>query len=192
MELGDKDIVTPGLSVAVPAIRQSQPFTVVITRVAETQLKVDQSIDYSIQYVDAPDLLRGQQQVQQAGREGNRELTYLVHRENGTETWRKLTDSTVTQAPVAEIIRRGTKVVDYGTGLASWYSGVGSLTAAHRTLPLGTRVRVVNTATGASVVVTIADRGPFVGGRIIDLSSDAFAAIASRGSGVVNVRLEKP
>src|SRR5215471_6211641 len=58
------------------------------------------------------------------------------------------------------------------SGIASVYAGVsrtkGELTAAHRTLPLGTRVRVRNRKTGASVLVVVNDRGPFVRGRVID------------------------
>ena len=57
----------------------------------------------------------------------------------------------------------------------------GAMTAAHRTLPFGTRVTVVNTHTGRSVVVRINDRGPFVGGRVIDLSPAAARAIGVRG-----------
>lgn len=64
------------------------------------------------------------------------------------------------------------------------------MTAAHRTLPFGTRVRVTNHSNGRSVVVTINDRGPFVGGRIIDLSRGAAQAISMTGAGVANVSLE--
>ena len=62
------------------------------------------------------------------------------------------------------------------------------MTAAHRTLPFGTRVRVTNTHNGRSVIVRINDRGPFVKGRSIDLSSGAARAI---GMGTAaNVRME--
>lgn len=64
------------------------------------------------------------------------------------------------------------------------------LTAAHRTLPFGTRVRVTNTQNGKSVTVRVNDRGPFVKGRVIDLSSSAFKAIASLNAGVVPVRIQ--
>jgi rare lipoprotein A len=64
------------------------------------------------------------------------------------------------------------------------------MTAAHRTLPFGTRVRVTNHSNGRSVVVTINDRGPFVGGRIIDLSRGAAQAISMTGAGVASVSLE--
>lgn len=66
----------------------------------------------------------------------------------------------------------------------------GKLTAAHRTLPFGTRVKVTNTQNGKTVVVRVNDRGPFVRGRIIDLSSSAFKSIASLNTGVVPVRIQ--
>lgn len=89
-------------------------------------------------------------------------------------------------------------------GIASWY-GPGfagrltangeifdpnELTAAHRTLPFGTRVRVVNLANGQSVVVRINDRGPFKPGRIIDLSRAAAERIGLVRSGTGQVRIE--
>src|SRR5215471_7942343 len=64
------------------------------------------------------------------------------------------------------------------------------LTAAHRTLPFDTVVRVTNLNNGKSTVVRITDRGPFVENRIIDLSHAAAAEIESIGPGVVPVRLE--
>jgi rare lipoprotein A len=60
-------------------------------------------------------------------------------------------------------------------------------TAAHKTLPFNTRVRVTNPGNGKSVVVRINDRGPYVAGRCLDLTPVAFQAIASLGSGVVSV-----
>lgn len=65
-----------------------------------------------------------------------------------------------------------------------------AMTAAHKTLPCGTRVRVTNTSNGRSVDVTINDRGPYVRGRIIDLSRGAFSKIASVGAGLARVRVE--
>lgn len=61
------------------------------------------------------------------------------------------------------------------------------ITAAHKTLPFNTRVRVTNKANGKSVVVRINDRGPFVGGRCLDLSRGAFKEIASLSAGVLTV-----
>jgi rare lipoprotein A (peptidoglycan hydrolase) len=94
------------------------------------------------------------------------------------------------------------RVADLGgesRGLASFYSGrsatgepVGSngLTAAHRTLPFGTKVRVTNLKNGQSVTVRINDRGPFVRNRSIDLSDGAAGVIGMKGAGVAPVRME--
>ena len=90
------------------------------------------------------------------------------------------------------------------TGVASWYgdewqgrltaSGKpfddSKLTAAHRTLPLNTRVRVTNLKTGRSVEVTITDRGPYIDGRVIDLSKAAAKKLGMVKEGLVPVRIE--
>jgi rare lipoprotein A len=67
----------------------------------------------------------------------------------------------------------------------------GALTAAHKSLPCGSKVRVTNKRNGKSVTVTINDRGPFVAGRIIDLSKAAAIQIDMTGSGVVPVTVER-
>jgi rare lipoprotein A len=82
-------------------------------------------------------------------------------------------------------------------GIASIYSGggtasgermnPGALTAAHPSLPFGTKVRVTNRHTGRSVVVRINDRGPFVKGRVIDLSPAAARAIGVDGIAQVSL-----
>ena len=61
------------------------------------------------------------------------------------------------------------------------------MTAAHRTLPFGTKVRVVNKKTGKSVVVRINDRGPYAHGRVIDLSKASAQALGISGVGSVDV-----
>ncbi len=90
------------------------------------------------------------------------------------------------------------------TGIASWYGypyhgrqaangeiyDMETLTAAHRTLPFGTWVRIHNLANGKKVEVRITDRGPFVEGRIIDLSRAAARIIDLIGPGTAPVRLE--
>lgn len=76
-------------------------------------------------------------------------------------------------------------------GTAAYYSGRGSgLTAAHKTLPFGTRVRVTDVKTGRSVIVTITDRGPFNRGRVLDLCTKAARALGMIERGVVYVRAE--
>ena len=90
------------------------------------------------------------------------------------------------------------------TGIASWYgpgfhgkttaSGIiynqHDLTAAHQTLPLGTRVLVTNLDNGRSIEVLINDRGPFAKGRIIDLSYAAAESLGMIGPGTIPVRIE--
>jgi rare lipoprotein A len=66
-----------------------------------------------------------------------------------------------------------------------------AMTAAHRTLPFGTKVRVTNKNNGRSVIVTINDRGPFIRGRIIDLSTAAAGVIGMKGAGVARVSVER-
>jgi rare lipoprotein A len=102
-------------------------------------------------------------------------------------------------APVAPLL-----VTSVQTGIASWYgmhwqgrrtaSGVRfdvqKLTAAHRSLPLNTIVRVTNLLNGSSVEVIINDRGPYVGKRVIDLSEAAAKRLSMTKKGLVPVRIE--
>ncbi len=90
------------------------------------------------------------------------------------------------------------------SGPASWYGGkfhgrttangerydMHKLTAAHKTLPFGTKVKITNERNGESVVVRINDRGPFAGRRIIDLSRAAADKIGMLRSGVAPVTVE--
>lgn len=89
------------------------------------------------------------------------------------------------------------------TGLASFYGGrfhgrltasgarfdLSAMTAAHRSLPFGTRVRVTHLGNGRTVDVRINDRGPYVGGRIIDLSRGAAGVLGMHGQGVARVKV---
>jgi rare lipoprotein A len=96
------------------------------------------------------------------------------------------------------------EVVSTSRGMASWYGGrwigrktangeiyrAGDMTAAHKTLPFGTRVRVTDVRTGESTVVRINNRGPFVKGRVIDLSEAAASDLGMKRRGVARVKLE--
>src|SRR6266404_3957789 len=90
---------------------------------------------------------------------------------------------------------------DGSVGIASFYKyesktasgeqfNPGELTAAHRTLPFGTRLRVTNVATGQSVTVRVNDRGPFVPGRVVDVSHSAAETLGMVGEGVAKVKLD--
>ncbi|MCF7731120.1 MAG: septal ring lytic transglycosylase RlpA family protein [Akkermansiaceae bacterium] len=91
------------------------------------------------------------------------------------------------------------------SGKASWYSiktnfgtktasgrrlDNSAATAAHKTLPLGTKVRVINTANGKSEVVTITDRGPYIRGRIIDVTIGVAQRLGFVTRGVIPVKVE--
>jgi len=96
------------------------------------------------------------------------------------------------------------KPVSTEVGLASWYGppyhnhagadgsiyNENALTVAHRTLPMGTVVRVTNVATGESVLARVTDRGPFVPGRILDLSLAAAKSISVYRAGTAKVKIE--
>ena len=81
------------------------------------------------------------------------------------------------------------KLNGHATASGEPYSG-NKNTAAHKKLPFGTLVKVTNLANNKSVIVRINDRGPFVAGRIIDLSRSAAAAIGMIGAGVVKVTIQ--
>ena len=95
-------------------------------------------------------------------------------------------------------------VGDTASGTASWYGpdfhgkktsngetyNMNAMTAAHKTLPMNTMVRVTNLGNGAQTTVRINDRGPFVAGRIIDLSKAAATSIGMIGTGTARVKLE--
>ncbi len=121
-------------------------------------------------------------------------------------------------APASDAAAKGSSLADakpltddgsgisdfHQTGRASWYGrgfhgrrtangerfDMHALTAAHRTLPLGSFVRVTNPATSRSVVVRINDRGPYVRGRVIDLSMAAASALNMRHAGTARVEIE--
>jgi rare lipoprotein A len=105
----------------------------------------------------------------------------------------------VTDNPIADIVDE----TEIGGGVASYYGNElagnrtasgerfdpGQLTAAHRSLPFGSMVRVTNTSNGDSVIVRINDRGPFAHGRVIDVSHAAAREIGMHRSGTARVKL---
>jgi rare lipoprotein A len=76
------------------------------------------------------------------------------------------------------------------TGKASYYRGRGSMTCAHRSLPFGTHVRVTNLSNNRSAVLVVNDRGPFIRGRVIDVSTGAADALGFLRAGVARVTVE--
>lgn len=130
--------------------------------------------------------------------------TVAIREFDHTPSW----DQFIRQIPPAPIAQAqqiaSASVRSVSTGQASWYGPgfygnrtangevfrPGTRTAAHRTLPFGTRVRVTNLWNGRSTVVRINDRGPFHGSRVIDLAHGAAQDLGVISSGVAQVKLE--
>lgn len=205
--LGPSDEVRPGLDA-----RLADGMAVTVYRLAEGQVARQEPIAYSTETRDDPNLPRGQERVLQEGRNGVARVVSQVLRRDGITYDENRVSSEVLTPPTPRIVARGTKapapppsrsggghsgaVTSSGGGViqsgsASWYgTGPGPGTCAHLTLPMGTRVRVVNVATGASAVCRVADRGPQSWtGHIIDLSPDVFRALAPLGTGIIPVRI---
>ena len=112
-----------------------------------------------------------------------------------------LTPVAVLPEPKLKLVPDVVRVI---TGEASWYGPgfygnytangeiyrQGMMTAAHRTLPFGTKVRVTNLRNGRSAVIRINDRGPFVDHRVIDLGQGAASSLGLISSGIAQVKLE--
>jgi uncharacterized protein YabE (DUF348 family) len=165
-----------------------QGLRVSVIRVTRREVAVQQPIPFATEVRNSNDLMLGIRRVERNGVPGALRRVYEVTLENGTEVARSLLRTETVRQPVSEVIVEGTRPPHTESGVASWYHRSG-MVAAHKTLPFGTQVKVTNTANGRSVVVVINDRGPYVAGRIIDLSDDAFAQLAALGAGTINVRI---
>jgi len=129
--------------------------------------------------------------------------TMLLQQENGTVF---PAEKELNRGEMAMILYRFVKTKENAVyfGLASWYgdglaktkipSGMEykerNLTAAHKSIPFGTILQVTNMENGKQVKVVVNDRGPYVTGRIIDLSKSAFAELESPGAGIISVSIE--
>lgn len=183
--LGDKDKISPDLNTW---LRPETEITIV--RVAETELKEEETVPYKTISKNDPSMDKGQTRIEQAGKNGTKIKTYLVRRENGVEVSRTLEKEEITEEPQDKIVYVGTRVVVLGRGMASWYDWISGMTAAHNTLPMGSFVRVTAVNSGRSIVVKIVDRG-IQTDAIIDLSADAFSQLAPLGAGIIPVVLTK-
>lgn len=104
------------------------------------------------------------------------------------------------QPPANVVVPKVTRWRTYQTGIASWYNDrrtasgerfiASNFSAAHRTLPFGTLVRITTVRTGRSCVVRINDRGPYIRGRIIDVSPAAARMLGLNTSGIAKVIID--
>lgn len=165
-----------------------QGLQVTVVRVDFERVTVQQSIPYPTEIQKTDELMLGLRRVARNGVPGVLQKVYEVKLANGAEVGRKLLSTQVARQPQSQIVLEGTRPPHMETGVASWYARTG-MVAAHKSLPFGTQVRVTNLANGRTVVVVINDRGPYLDGRIIDLSDDAFVQLAPLGTGTINVRI---
>lgn len=188
LTLNEADIIVPIKDTAL-----TNNTSVEITRVTISEEVETTPIAFKTETKEDDTLSWRKKEVQQKGELGALSTFLRIARHDGKEVQRTILSKEVTKESVTEIIRQGTlvKVGKSHRGGASWYAHTGTLAAANPWLPFGSYVRVTNTANGKSVIVKINDRGPFGGGRIIDLDKVAFQEIASLGQGVVNVKMEE-
>jgi resuscitation-promoting factor RpfB len=190
VRLGPLDRVEPSI-VASPA---STP-TITVVRVSQVVSRTFSQIPFKSVTRRSDTLEFGLRRVVQEGAEGLRQRSHRSTYENGRLKSRSFTGSTVARPPSDKVTLVGTRFPPFVThgnaneGTASWYAAPG-LTTAHRSLPFGTVVRVTNLGNGRRVTVVIRDRGPYTGGRIIDLSEAAFHQLAPLEKGTLRVRIE--
>lgn len=188
VELDEDDLIEPVLETGLVSDMHIQ-----ITRVVVSEETEEKPIAYKTETKEDENLSWRKKETEQKGEAGILQTVIRVARHDGKEVARKILEKKVIKEPVTEIVRQGTlvKVGKSHRGGASWYAHTGTLAAANPWLPMGSYVKVTNTANGKSVIVKINDRGPFGGGRIIDLDKVAFQEIASLGQGVVDVKMEE-
>jgi uncharacterized protein YabE (DUF348 family) len=188
--VGADDYVIPG--------RDAEPADGMWVRVIRVRRIVEsRNVRIPFSYVTQrdPEMESGVRKVVQQGAEGLKVQKWRVVLEDGQRVSSALLEQESVRSSRNHIVRVGTKEPTFKggggsqTGAASWYRGDG-LIAAHRSLPMGSTVKVTNLSNGKSVVVRIADRGPWVDGRVIDLSDDAFERLAPLGKGTIKVKVQ--
>lgn len=165
--------------------------TVTIVRVQETDVIEKKTVAYNTITRDDPAVLRGQTKVVQEGRNGLKEITHHVRREDGETVSDKITKTAFTTTVQDKILSNGTKLLigRVINGDASWYRS--GYTAASNLFPRGTDVRVTNTKTGKAMEFKIDDH--MAGAeKAIDLNPSVFTALGgSLGDGIQPVKVEE-
>lgn len=191
------DIVNPALDTKI-----TDNTSIEVIRVTSSTRTQESAIAFTTEKRNDISIPVGQSRIMQAGVDGSELLTYTQTLQDGNVVNEAISNRVITKSPIKKIIAVGAKqsaksasssnssnVSSSGSkqsGKASYYDYIAG-TCAHRTLPKGTIVTVTNTANGKSTTCRVADRGPFVAGRIIDLETRVFSAIASLSTGVINV-----
>jgi uncharacterized protein YabE (DUF348 family) len=206
--LGIDDEVTPDLSTAL-----TDNLAIAIVRVEIRTIVKTVAVPYTATTQNDATLASGTKKVQTPGVNGQAAETWEQTVRDGTLVGEVRVSSAITAAAQAQVTLVGTKTATSATTPTSttpatgntcgvsWYAS-GSrtangeafnpdgLTAASKTLPFNTLVKVTNPANGTSVTVRINDRGPYVTGRCLDLARGAFSQIASLGTGAITATWE--
>jgi uncharacterized protein YabE (DUF348 family) len=206
--LGIHDEITPDLSTAL-----TDNLAITIARVEIRTVVKPVAVPYTTTTQNDATLASGTKKVQTPGVNGQAAETWEQTVRDGTLVGEVRVSSAITAAAHAQVTLVGTKTATSATTPASttpatgnscgvsWYAS-GSrtangeafnpdgLTAASKTLPFNTQVKVTNPANGKSVIVRINDRGPYVTGRCLDLARGAFSQIASLGAGAITATWE--
>lgn len=182
--LGAQDRIDPPLNAGV-----LPDGTVNITRVEETEVVEKREIPFKTNTQLDANIYACSSVTAQEGRSGSKKVIYHVRRENGVEVSRRFVSEKITAEPVDKIVKNGTKIPPVlEAGAATWYDWMPG-SAAHKTLPFGTKVLVRSVSTGKTTCVTINDRGPRNPARVIDLHRANFQALAPLGAGIIQVTL---
>jgi hypothetical protein len=190
IELGQEDRIGPNLANAL-----TPNSTVVVTRVARTEVSEFETIPFRVVERQDGSLWRGETKVSQAGANGKREKRFLLIREDGELISKTLLANSVVEAVVDRIVLIGTKlkIGQTYTGKATWYQNSYGTKVATDLFKRGVELRVTNLNTGKSIIVK--NDGCICGaqGVLIDLSPAYFQALGGTlGQGVLqNVRVEE-
>lgn len=199
LKIGEHDLIRPNEDSYV-----AEGMEISITHVKIEKEKIEEYIPFKTISKEDDDLGWREKKVTTKGERGVKEVEYEVVYHDGKEIKRKKIEEKIAKDPVSEVVTQGTYVSlgnKVHTGLGTWYAqpkhlelrypSASGYWAANPWLPMGSYAKVTNKANGKSVIVRINDRGPFGPNRIIDLGKPAFAAIASIGAGVIDVKMEE-
>ena len=198
------DKVTPGVEVAL-----SDGLQITYVNVEQKTRTEVVSVDFGKSEVKSDSMYSGDKKVTTKGVAGQNTESWTDTYEDGVLVNSVKTDTVVDQAPVDQVTTVGTKKrpssnlspASGSTCKASYYwqgqmtangerFNPSDFTAAHKTLPFGTRVKVTNLSNSQTTVVRINDRGPYIAGRCLDLSKAAMQAIGGTSAGVITVAYE--
>lgn len=211
----EDDVVTPAADTSL-----TDGMAISYTNVEKRATTKEEAVPFEKKEEKSDELEEGKTKVTTEGVNGVKTQNFVEVYHNGTLVSSELQNEQVTKEPVTQVTKVGTKKAskpsESGSGSgdgsdlgpakgsscqASYYwqgqttaSGErfnpSDLTAAHKTLPLGSKVKVTNPSNGKTVVVRINDRGPYVAGRCLDLSKAAMETIGGTSSGVITVNYE--